>query len=56
MTAFNLRDAEQKYYSGDSTRLLYQHLPFTPLQVYTAWKFASVLFKRAIQGKPDKWW
>lgn len=56
MTAFTVRDAEQKYYSGDQQRLLYQNLPFHPLQPYTAWKFASVLFKRAIQGKPDKWW
>jgi hypothetical protein len=56
MAAFTVRDAEQKYYSGDQQRLLYQHLPFSPLMPYTAWKFASVLFKRAIQGKPDKWW
>ncbi|KAF2799950.1 hypothetical protein K505DRAFT_264729 [Melanomma pulvis-pyrius CBS 109.77] len=53
MTAFNLRDTEQKYYSGT---VIYQQAPFAPLSVYTAWKFASVLFKRAISGKPDKWW
>ncbi|KAF2191030.1 transcriptional corepressor of histone-like protein genes [Zopfia rhizophila CBS 207.26] len=56
MTAFNLRETEHKYYSGNVTQLVYQNIPFSPLTVYAAWKFASVLFKRAITGNPDKWW
>ncbi|KAF2473329.1 transcriptional corepressor of histone-like protein genes [Lindgomyces ingoldianus] len=56
MSAFNLRESEQKYYSGVTTMQVYQYVPFQPLQYYTAWKFASALFKRAIHGNPDKWW
>jgi hypothetical protein len=55
MNAFDFRDTEKKYCSGSHVPL-YQNIPFPPLQMYTAWKFASALFKRAIRGKPDKWW
>ena len=53
MQAFSLRETEQKYFSGQT---VYQGAPFVPLRHYTAWKFAGVLFKRAVAGKPDKWW
>ncbi|KAF2729041.1 hypothetical protein EJ04DRAFT_476343 [Polyplosphaeria fusca] len=56
MAAFNIRDNEQKFYSGSMTMAVYQNIPFSPLPVYTAWKFASVLFKRAIKSNPDRWW
>ncbi|OCK79281.1 hypothetical protein K432DRAFT_330482 [Lepidopterella palustris CBS 459.81] len=53
MQAFSLKETEQKYFSGQT---VYQGAPFVSLRPYTAWKFASVLFRRAIAGKPDKWW
>ncbi|KAF2661255.1 hypothetical protein K491DRAFT_619966 [Lophiostoma macrostomum CBS 122681] len=56
MSAFTLRDTEQKYYSGSVSQQVYQNAPFYPLSVYTAIKLASVLFKRATVGKPERWW
>ncbi|KAJ4305465.1 Histone transcription regulator 3 [Kalmusia sp. IMI 367209] len=56
MNAFNIKDSEHKFFSGSGNMVLYQNLPFAPLQPYTAWKFANVLFKRAVKGDPDKWW
>jgi hypothetical protein len=56
MNAFLLKETENKYYSKTNTADVYQSVPFAPLSAYTAWKFAGVLFKRAIQGKPDRWW
>ncbi|CAI6340248.1 unnamed protein product [Periconia digitata] len=56
MNAYSIKDTEHKFYSGIVTNKVYQDVPFKPLSTYTAWKFASVLFKRAIKGDPDKWW
>ncbi|PVI07394.1 transcriptional corepressor of histone-like protein genes [Periconia macrospinosa] len=56
MNAYAIKDTEHKFYSGAVTQKVYQDVPFKPLSTYTAWKFASVLFKRAIKGDPDKWW
>jgi hypothetical protein len=56
MSAFSLRETEHKYYSGHADQLVYQSVPFKPLSTYTAWKFASILYRRAINGKPDMWW
>ncbi|KAJ4350227.1 Histone transcription regulator 3 [Didymosphaeria variabile] len=56
MTAFAIKDTEHKFYSGQNDAPIYQNLPFAALLPYTAWKFAGVLFKRAAQGEPDKWW
>ncbi|KAF2748040.1 transcriptional corepressor of histone-like protein genes [Sporormia fimetaria CBS 119925] len=56
MHAFLVREAEQRTYSKFEDHGLYQNPPFTPLGLYTAWKFAAVLFKRAIKGKPERWW
>ncbi|KAJ9631723.1 Histone transcription regulator 3 [Taxawa tesnikishii (nom. ined.)] len=38
-----------------STHSIIKVKPFHALRRYTAWKFAKVLFQRAIAGKPDKW-
>jgi hypothetical protein len=56
MNAFTLRDTEQKYYSGSVSQQVYQSVPFAPLSVYTAIKLASALYKRATNGKPERWW
>ncbi|KAF2687027.1 hypothetical protein K458DRAFT_333051 [Lentithecium fluviatile CBS 122367] len=56
MGAFAIKESEHKYYSGAHNQIVYQNVPFGPLSTYTAWKFASVLFKRAIKGDPNKWW
>lgn len=56
MNAFNIKETEQKYFSGNVTMMVYQNIPFSPLSTYTAWKFASVLYKRATKGDPEKWW
>jgi hypothetical protein len=54
MTAFSfVAEKEYRNFSGAS---MYKQPPFVSLSPYNAWKFASVLFKRAIRGKPDKWW
>ena len=56
MAAFAIKETEHKYYSGAHNQIVYQNIPFGPLSTYTAWKFAGVLFKRAIRGDPNKWW
>jgi hypothetical protein len=52
MLAFAFRDHEEKHFSGNT---MYRRPPFSPLQLYTAWKVASVLFKRSIARVPDQW-
>ncbi|KAF2814539.1 uncharacterized protein BDZ99DRAFT_471954 [Mytilinidion resinicola] len=52
MHAFNLRETEQKYFS---VQTIFQGEPFSPMRPFSAWKLASVLFKRAIAGNPNKW-
>ncbi|PSN66836.1 hypothetical protein BS50DRAFT_676546 [Corynespora cassiicola Philippines] len=56
MAAFTIRETEHKFYSASASQMVYQSIPFSPLSPYTAWKFAGVLYKRAIQINPDKWW
>ncbi|KAF2644852.1 hypothetical protein P280DRAFT_466115 [Massarina eburnea CBS 473.64] len=56
MNAYAIKDTEHKYYSGSLTQNVYQDVPFRPLSTYTAWKIASVLFKRASRGDPKRWW
>jgi hypothetical protein len=53
MHAFTLRETEQKFFS---VQTIFQGEPFTALRPFSAWKLASVLFKRAIVGNPSKWW
>ena len=38
MAAFNIRDTEQKWFSGLTQSKPYQQVPFGPLTVYTAWE------------------
>jgi hypothetical protein len=56
MNAFEIKENEKKFYSPPDQPPVYKMIPFHPLLPYTAWKFASVLFKRAAAGAPDKWW
>lgn len=56
MSAFDIKETEHKFYSPPQLVPVYRNLPFAALVPYTAWKFASVLFKRAAKGDPDKWW
>ncbi|KAF1836922.1 hypothetical protein BDW02DRAFT_544911 [Decorospora gaudefroyi] len=56
MEAFNIRESEKRICNLQNQARLYKDVAFVPLQVYTAWKYASTLFKRAIKGNPNKWW
>ncbi|KAI8937267.1 hypothetical protein NX059_006475 [Plenodomus lindquistii] len=55
MEAFQVRESEKKFCNTESQNT-YRDLIFVPLQPYTAWKYASNLYKRAIKGNPKKWW
>lgn len=52
MEAFELQESEQKHYSGSD---MFKSRPFSEMKLYTAWKFAAALFRRAITGRPDHW-
>ncbi|SMQ47241.1 unnamed protein product [Zymoseptoria tritici ST99CH_3D1] len=52
MQAFALEDID-RFVSNE--RGVIKEPAFQPLRVYTAWKLASVLFGRALAGKPDNW-
>ena len=56
MEAFLFRDTEKRFFNIPSTQTTSKGDLFTPLYLYTAWKVASTLYKRAIQGNADKWW
>lgn len=60
MNAFEIKDTEQKFCSyrevPRGSDPVYRQVPFRLLTPYATWKFASVLFKRAAQGDPSKWW
>jgi hypothetical protein len=56
MEAFQIRETERRFCNHQESTTLYREVTFIPLQVYTAWKYASTLFKRAIKGNPKKWW
>ncbi|KAF2280088.1 uncharacterized protein EI97DRAFT_498356 [Westerdykella ornata] len=56
MTAFEFRENEQIYYYDTNQNWLYPEVPFVPLSPYGACKLAAALFRRAIKGKPDRWW
>ena len=53
MEAFSLQDFT-KHYNGEA-RGMYQGHPFRNMKVYSAWKFASVLFQRALCHKSGSW-
>ncbi|CAO2647933.1 Nn.00g088550.m01.CDS01 [Neocucurbitaria sp. VM-36] len=56
MEAFQIRENEKRFCNMQNQAGTYRDVAFVPLQVYTAWKFASTLFKRAIKESPNKWW
>ena len=53
MGAFNLDDFSRHYSSNENR--MYTAGPFKPLEEYSAWTLASILFKKAIEGKPRHW-
>ncbi|KAF3042437.1 Histone transcription regulator 3 [Didymella heteroderae] len=56
MEAFQTRDSERRFVNVPGLSGAQRDVPFVALQPYSAWKFASTLYKRAIQNNPDKWW
>jgi hypothetical protein len=56
MEAFQTRDTERRFVNLPGLSGAQRDVPFIALQPYTAWKFASTLYKRAIRNNPDKWW
>ena len=53
MKAFSLDDYKRHYNSRAMG--MYQDLPFRSMQLYSAWKFASILLRRASAQKPHNW-
>ena len=53
MEAFNL-DEYKRYFSGE-IKGMYQNRPFRDLKLYSAWNFATVLFRQALIDKPERW-
>lgn len=53
MKAFGLGDFERHY--SNPNEGMYKKRPFRDLQLYPAWSFASVLFRRALADKPKNW-
>lgn len=56
MEAFQTRDGERRFVNLPGLSGAQRDVPFVALQPYTAWKFASTLYKRAIKNNPEKWW
>ena len=53
MKAFELDDFQRHYNSRQVG--MYQSVPFKPLQLYSAWKLASTLLRRASAQRPQNW-
>lgn len=53
MGAFSLENFA-KHFNGAKMGM-YKNRPFRDLRLYPAWKFASVLFRRALVHKPQDW-
>lgn len=53
MKAFELDDFQRHYNSRQVG--MYQSVPFKPLQIFSAWKLASTLLRRASAQKPQNW-
>ena len=53
MAVFNL-DEFTRHFSS-LTMGMYTRRPFRDLQLYSAWKYASVLFRQALVDKPHNW-
>lgn len=56
MEAFQTRDIERRFVNLPGLSGAQRDVPFVALQPYTAWKFASTLYKRAIRNNSGKWW
>ncbi|KAJ4342559.1 Histone transcription regulator 3 [Ascochyta clinopodiicola] len=56
MEAFQTRDGERRFVNVPGLSGAQRDIPFVALRPYTAWKFASTLYKRAIVNNPGKWW
>jgi tetratricopeptide (TPR) repeat protein len=56
MDAFQFKGDERKFINPHNETGVAKKELFEPLSVYAAWKVANALFKRAIQGNPNKWW
>lgn len=55
MEAFDVREGEKRFCNHPTEGRTYRNASFVALQVYTAWKFASTLYKRAIKSNSNKW-
>ena len=53
MRAFDLHDYKRHYNSRALG--MYEDLPFRSMMLYSAWKFASILLRRASAQKPQNW-
>ncbi|KAL8740174.1 MAG: hypothetical protein Q9190_007096, partial [Brigantiaea leucoxantha] len=53
MEAFSLENF-RKHYNGERIGM-YQGSPFREMGLFSAWKFASVLLRRALIHKPENW-
>ncbi|PGH32913.1 hypothetical protein GX50_04257 [[Emmonsia] crescens] len=54
MEAFSLTDFTRHYSSGENQRM-YKAKPFRDMKQYSAWNFASYLFRRATADRPNYW-
>ena len=53
MGAFSLENFGK--YFNEARVGMYQNRPFRDMRLYPAWKFASVLFRLALEHKPQEW-
>ncbi|KAL2863664.1 putative transcriptional corepressor of histone genes (Hir3) [Aspergillus lucknowensis] len=54
MGAFSLVDFS-RHYSNEESQQMYEGKPFKEMRVYSVWKLASYLLRRAIADKPKNW-
>ncbi|KAF1812977.1 hypothetical protein P152DRAFT_458151 [Eremomyces bilateralis CBS 781.70] len=54
MHAFSIRESEQRNFSSQNMTM-YKSVPFNPLGLYTAWKYAAALFGKAITLREGQW-
>ncbi|KAK2783228.1 Histone transcription regulator 3 [Emmonsiellopsis sp. PD_33] len=54
MEAFSLSEFSRHYSSGENQRM-YKSKPFRDMKLYSAWNFASYLFRRAMVDLPNNW-
>ncbi|KAL1960935.1 hypothetical protein VTO42DRAFT_5919 [Malbranchea cinnamomea] len=54
MEAFDISDNTKHFSSGENQKM-YTGKPFNPMSPYSAWKFASYLFRRAMVDRPRYW-